>query len=81
MASALIGIAGYRAVIPKIQNVYFVEHDENAGSYYWGFKYDSGVFEFFHHKTSESARAEYERCCAEIDEYWMRVGLATRQQT
>ena len=40
------------------QNYYPVEKDK-PGMWYWGFKYNSGVFEFFYH--SEKQKAEKER--------------------
>ena len=60
---------GYLAVIPHIQNVYPPEKDRNS---YWefGFKYTSGVFEFFSFKEHEEAWDNYGRLAQAIDEYY-----------
>ena len=65
---SLFCIDGYLAVIPKIQNIYFPEKVETG--YQWGFKYESGVFEFFTLKTMPLAREEYDRLAVALDNYW-----------
>ena len=61
-------IEGYLAVIPHIQNVYPPEKEKTGWTF--GFKYTSGVFEFFTFKTLGKARKEYNRLAQAIDEYW-----------
>lgn len=58
LLSAVYEINGYGIVLPLVQNYYPVE-DNEAGGFCWGFKYASGVFEFFHYK--QKTRAERER--------------------
>jgi len=65
---ALHSIEGYLAIIPKIQNIYPPEKTDTG--YQWGFKYDSGVFEFFTMKTAAEARAEYKRCADAVEQFY-----------
>lgn len=58
LLSAVYEIDGYGIVLPLVQNYYPVE-DNEAGGFCWGFKYASGVFEFFHYK--QRSRADIER--------------------
>lgn len=51
--SSIFEIDGYGAVLPLVQNFYPVQRD--AGSWCWGFKYTTGIFEFFYCKTKEKA--------------------------
>lgn len=57
MPNALHEIGGYVAVLPHVQNCYAVD-DNEAGGFCWGFKYTSGVFEYFQHAEEEAAEAE-----------------------
>lgn len=53
-------IDGYGIVLVQVQNYYPVEQDSNIFS--WGFKYTSGVFEFFHYtdkKKAEESRQDF----------------------
>ena len=65
---ATLSIAGYLAIVPKIQNVYPVERVD-AG-WQTGFKYDSGVFEFFVYKTKLEAKNLYLRIKKAIEDYY-----------
>ena len=65
---SIFSVEGYLAVIPHIQNVYFPEKDRVG--WMFGFKYTSGVFEFFTYKTLSEARMQYDRLAQAIDEYW-----------
>lgn len=61
----------YSAVIPMIQNVYAPLPEEHKGcGWYWGFKFSSGIFEYFNLPTREEACREHERLLVAIDEYW-----------
>lgn len=62
-------IDGYLAVIPHIQNVYPPEEIVNIG-WQWGFKYTSGVFEFFTCKTLKEATESYKKLSLAIEEYY-----------
>lgn len=67
---ALHDVEGYLAVIPKIQNVYPPEKTDTG--YQWGFKYESGVFEFFTLKTAKRARFEYQRLADAIERFYRK---------
>lgn len=45
----------YGIVLAQVQNYYPVEEDK-PGMFYWGFKYASGIFEFFYY--TDKAEAE-----------------------
>ncbi len=54
-------VDGYGIVLAQVQNYYPVE-DNNQNVYSWGFKYVSGVFEFFHYTNkgdAEKARDDF----------------------
>ena len=53
----LYEIEGYGIVLDKVQNYYPVEEDK-PGMYCWGFKYTSGVFEYFYHNSEIEAERE-----------------------
>lgn len=57
--SAVHEMNGYGAVLPLVQNYYPVEED--AGIFCWGFKYTTGVFEFFYHQTREKATLQRDK--------------------
>lgn len=76
LASAIHEIDGYGVVLPKVQNYYPVESN-GGGGYCWGFKYDSGVFEYFQHVTEEAAEAERRLFVAALD-HWHRDAGARR---
>lgn len=65
---SLFEIDGYLAVIQKIQNVYYPE--KVTAGYEWGFKYESGIFEFYTLKTLKQALKEYERLGKALEDYW-----------
>ncbi|HEU02036.1 hypothetical protein LCGC14_0987250 [marine sediment metagenome] len=60
---------GYGAVIPQIQNIYGPKPDRDVG-WCFGFKYSSGVFEFFSFKTEAEATAQHQRLLDAVDSYW-----------
>lgn len=61
-------IDGYLAVIPHIQNVYPPEKDKVGWCF--GFKYKSGMYEFFTYKTLQEAKQNRNRLSEAIDKYW-----------
>lgn len=65
---SIFNIKGYIAVIPHIQNIYPPEKDNGVWSF--GFKYISGVFEYFNFKTLQQARNEYNRLAQAVNDYW-----------
>lgn len=68
MNKATFKIKLYRAVIPKIQNLYEVEKENEL--WVFGFKYDSGVFEYFHFTKKADAEHHFKRLIKLIDEYY-----------
>lgn len=52
---SLYEISGYGIVLAQVQNYYPVELDDKTETYYWGFKYISGIFEFFYYKDVSEA--------------------------
>ena len=68
--SALYTFKGYSAVIPQLQNVYGPEQEDGVSSWFFGFKYTSGVFEYFSFSTLEEAEAEHRKLCEAISFYW-----------
>lgn len=54
-------VDGYGIILPQVQNYYPVEKCIKIDRYYWGFKYISGIFEYFYYVTE--SEAEYERKC------------------
>ena len=62
---ATFEIDGYVAVLPMVQNVYPVERD--AGSWCWGFKYTTGIFEFFYCKTREKGEGQRKEFIAAVE--------------
>lgn len=67
---ATLEIRGYLAVIPKIQNIYPIERVETG--WQTGFKYDSGVFEFFTYKSKIEAESAYHRIRKSVDDYYKK---------
>lgn len=49
---ALYEIEGYGIVLAQVQNYYPVEEDK-PNMFNWGFKYLSGVFEYFYYSDEE----------------------------
>lgn len=69
LLSAIHEIEGYGIVLPLVQNYYPVEKD--AGIWCWGFKYKTGVFEYFHHQTKEVATAQRSLFVAALEEWYI----------
>ena len=63
-------IDGYLAVIPHIQNVYPPEKDRVGWCF--GFKYVSGIFEYFTYRTLSEAQTHYNRLSAAIEMHYKR---------
>jgi len=61
----------YHAVLPHVQNVYSVEEEKFYWT--WGFKYCSGVFEFFSYKTEEEVQKVHSLFVAALDLYWEKA--------
>ena len=70
---ATVEIEGYLAVVPKIQNIYPVEKMA-SGVYQTGFKYESGVFEYFTYKDKNQAEKVYQKIKAAIEYYYNTIG-------
>ena len=68
MIPATFEIKGYHVVLPCVQNVYPAEKYEFY--YEWGFKYISGVFEFFSYKTKKEAQKAYDDFVLALNLYW-----------
>lgn len=60
-------IKGYGVVLAQVQNVYPVEKE--SGIYSWGFKYVSGMFEFFSYLTIEEARISRNNFMEALEKY------------
>lgn len=61
-------VDGYLAVIPHIQNVYPPEKEKVGWCF--GFKYTSGMYEFFTYKTLQEAQIQYKKLAQAIDSYY-----------
>lgn len=61
-------IDGYGVVLPMVQNYYPVENND-AGGFYWGFKYTSGVFEYFQYADEGKAKLERDRFIVALDSW------------
>lgn len=68
--SALYAFKGYSAVIPHLQNVYGPEQENGVPVWFFGFKYTSGVFEYFSFATQEEAEVEHRKLLEAITAYW-----------
>lgn len=60
---------GYTVVLPHVQNVYGPEEDFSSG-WTFGFKYQSGQFEFFHCRTKEHAQTEHDRLVEALERFY-----------
>ncbi len=67
--NAIHEINGYGVVLPQVQNVYPVERDK-CGCPFWGFKYLSGVFEYFNYKYEHDAKRERNMFIDALNQYW-----------
>ena len=67
-ASSLHEVNGYGIVLPLVQNYYPVEED--AGVFCWGFKYKTGIFEFFYSETEPSANAQRQEFIRALDAWY-----------
>ena len=68
---ATLDIDGYLAVVPKIQNIYPPEKMETG--WQTGFKYDSGVFEYFVRKTKLESKILYCAIKRAIEDYYIEI--------
>ena len=64
----LFEIDGYHAVLNCVQNVYPVVKEKLC--YEWGFKYVTGIFEFFSYKTKKEAQKVHDEFVATLNSYW-----------
>ncbi len=71
IVSCIFEINGYGCVLPYIQNYYPVETDK-PGMYCWGFKYKSGIFEFFYHFKKDEAKKERQLFIKALEAYWAK---------
>jgi hypothetical protein len=63
-------IDGYGCVLPYVQNYYPVEKDKDL--YCWGFKYNSGIFEFFYYRKKAKAEKERQQFINVLEAYWLK---------
>ena len=68
--TALFVIDDYIAVIPHVQNLYKPEKESHVDAWFWGFKYKSGVFEYFTAPTHTAASLQFEMMANAVDSYW-----------
>lgn len=66
--SCVFEIDGYGCVLSKVQNYYPVE--EAKVGWCWGFKYESGIFEFFYHRLKGNAEKERQDFISALKAYW-----------
>ena len=66
--SAVFEIDGYLAVLPHVQNIYPVEQDKFY--WCWGFKYTSGVFEYFMYQSEKEALKIHDSFIDALNLYW-----------
>ena len=64
----IVEIDGYGCILNNIQNYYPVEIDK-PGIWCWGFKYKTGIFEFFSYLTKEEAVREQKHFVVALEEY------------
>lgn len=67
---AIYEIDGYGIVLAQVQNYYPVEYDEKIRAYSWGFKYISGVFEYFHYSKKLMAESQREKFIDVLNSYY-----------
>ena len=65
---SIFEIEGYHVVLEYVQNVYPVGKDKFYWE--WGFKYCSGIFEFFSYKTKGEAVKVHDNFVEAINSYW-----------
>jgi hypothetical protein len=70
-------VSGYGCVLPHVQNYYPVEEDK-PGMFCWGFKYISGVFEFFYYPDKQQAVKDRQSFIDALDAYWATNSLPAR---
>ena len=68
MEKGVCEIDGYGIVLSQVQNYYPVEEDK-IGIYCWGFKYISGIFEFFHYSSIREAEETRDKFKAALNTY------------
>lgn len=71
VVSGIFEINGYGCVLSQVQNYYPVEIDK-PGMYCWGFKYNSGIFEFFYHSVEDEAIKERLLFITALERYWAK---------
>lgn len=71
VVSGIFEINGYGCVLSKVQNYYPVEIDK-PGMYCWGFKYNSGIFEFFYYFVKGEAKKERQAFINALEAYWSK---------
>lgn len=76
MTPSLHEIDGYGVVLPLVQNYYPVE-DNGAGGFCWGFKYASGVFEYFQHAERQDAETQRQQFVFALDSWHTRLTRVT----
>ena len=67
----LFEIDGYHVVLNYVQNVYPVEKDKFY--YEWGFKYTTGIFEFFSYKTKKEAIQIHNAFVKALNAFWEKA--------
>ena len=67
---ALFEVDGYHIVLVHVQNVYPVE--KYKFYYEWGFKYTTGIFEFFAYKTKKEAVQIHNAFLDALDNFWAK---------
>lgn len=66
----LFEIDGYCVILAYVQNVYPVEKEKFY--YGWGFKYTTGIFEFFSYKTKKEAIRTRGAFLNALDSFWKK---------
>ena len=66
----LFEIDGYHVVLNHVQNVYPAAKEKFY--YEWGFKYITGVFEFFSYETMEEAQEVHDKFVIALNSFWQR---------
>lgn len=68
MSTGIHEVDGYGVVLSQVQNFYPVEEDKQ-GIYCWGFKYLSGIFEFFYYTSKVEAEVAREKFIEALDKH------------
>lgn len=70
VSKSTFDIHGYVVVLPQVQNIYPVEKDEQTERFCWGFKYISGIHEYFYYLTEAKATNIRSRFIDAINNYY-----------